>query len=156
MAQPQKTPSDSASTNNIRSVLCATNSPRPLHPKIKIGRELIINSDAGGGSANGKPVYMLSQLLKDLDELCGEQEPYIEKKLDDISAALSEAESLEEMPDEQHCDGDAEHVVEADPYEYEFRWRDGKRAEEQAATAPAEESEESEHSEDEDSNMYDH
>lgn len=47
-----------------------------------------------------EPVYMLSQLVKDLDELCAEQQPYVELKLEEISEILSKS-SVQEVVEEE-------------------------------------------------------
>lgn len=51
----------------------------------------------------GEPVYMLSKLLTDLDDLCGEQEPYIEAKLEEVFEILSTSipEVLSEEPEKE-------------------------------------------------------
>lgn len=86
--------------SHVREVLCHTDSPRPLHPHIVLKRQLrIIGSDQAAHDPNAR-VYMFSKLLSDLDELCAQQRPFIETRMEEISEKLStsateEAENLD-------------------------------------------------------------
>lgn len=94
---------------HIKHSLCQTDSPRPLFPKIIINRELNLlervqplPSDVTDedNSENEDFVmdrtYMFSQLLKDLDELCELQTPYLEQQIEEISENLSVSNGEEE------------------------------------------------------------
>lgn len=97
---------DNETAQNVRRILQPTTSPRPLHPKVILKRELQINDRSPSDHSNSvetsthEPVYMLSQLLKDLDQLCAEQEPYVQKKLEEISIELSNTPEQDVVEDE--------------------------------------------------------
>lgn len=154
-SQPQLRMEDSACATHIKNVLQATNSPRPLHPKVILRRELMIKEREGVENDNAvrdsKTVYMLSQLLRDLDQLCTEQEPYIERRLEEISDVLSRSpveEIVEELVAPEADFGNASFLKSSD-----FEWSFHKK--ELNENQPAvEESEMSEISGDDDSNMY--
>lgn len=96
---------------HIKHSLCETNSPRPLFPKISIKRELnllekieTLQTESSEDTEVTCRTYMFSQLLKDLDELCELQTPYLEQQIDEISENLSvsnveEEEEAEAEPD---------------------------------------------------------
>lgn len=136
---------------NVRSILQPSNSPRPLHPKIKLKRELIVNEaepDEKRDKSDEYGRYMLSQLLNDLDQLCNEQVPFIDRKVSEISETLSKS-SIEESAEDE---GGTAVEVETD-YAFlkpgEFDWNQPKKE----TPEPVEESEESDGSNDDDSNM---
>lgn len=77
---------------HIKEVLKPTDSPRPLHPKVVIKRQmkLIEKPTVHAEPDNtGIRIYMFSKLLSDLDELCDKQIPYVEKQIEEISEILS-------------------------------------------------------------------
>lgn len=85
--------------SHVREVLCRTDSPRPLHPHIVLKRQLRIIGDQAAHDPNAR-VYMFAKLLSDLDELCAQQRPFIETRMEEISEKLStsateEAENLD-------------------------------------------------------------
>lgn len=138
-------------STNIRTILNATNSPRPLHPKIEIGRELAINEmeQPNSRTKNTTSVYMLSQLLEDLDNLCSDQEPCIEKKLDEISEALSSFDETKECDVDPETDHGTLPLLKSSDFDWSFQ-----RIEHTDIAAVEEESDESDISDaDDDSNM---
>lgn len=87
----------------IKDAMTPTNSPRPLFPFVELKQELVIterrlcNPLADRGPANGqRKVYMFSRLLRELDEMCEQQIPYIEALLEEISENLEEEEEKQE------------------------------------------------------------
>lgn len=98
---------------HIRTVLETTTSPRPLHSKVIAQRELIFNETTNQRKEDFnrkiEPVYLLSELIRDLNELCNEQEPYVESKLEEIFEFLSNSSAQEVVEEEPEHEPDSYH-----------------------------------------------
>lgn len=90
---------------HIKHSLSKTNSPRPLFPKVIVNRELnLLESQLSSklhdsitlDTEKCPRIYLFSQLLKDLDEICESQMPYMEQQMEELSESLSASNDEEE------------------------------------------------------------
>lgn len=101
------------SHTNVKDSLSPTSSPRPLFPSISIPRELTLLERSAEEPTDepdderplAERVYMFSQLLSDLEDICDLQMPFLDQMMDDLSENLSgsneEEEDEAEDPDQQ-------------------------------------------------------
>lgn len=75
---------------SITDILCETNSPRWLFPKRAETRPLhIVEKPSTNDDEPGQSTYMFSQMLKELNELWEQQEPFFERQNEENSEMLS-------------------------------------------------------------------
>lgn len=95
----------SAAIQSIADVMCETNSPRWLFPKREETRPLhIIEKPSTSDDQSVKATYMFSKMLKDLNELWEQQEPFFQRQNDEKSEMLSMSVS----DGQDTVDGDSE------------------------------------------------
>lgn len=139
---------------HIKHSLCQTNSPRPLFPKVIVSRELnLLESQLpielpdsiAIDTVKCPRVYMFSQLLKHLDEICESQMPYMEQQMEELSESLSASNDEEEEDANVEQDYPGISFLRTD-----YDWNFGKKKE------PVEivESEDTESEEEPETNMY--
>lgn len=138
---------------NIKHSLCQTNSPRPLFPKVIVSRELnLLESQLPESIAfdteNCPRVYMFSQLLKDLDEICESQMPYMEQQMEELSESLSGSNDEEEEDTNVEQDYPGISFLRTD-----YDWNFGKKKE---AVEIVDSDEDTESEEEPEMNMYIH
>lgn len=129
---------------HIKHSLFQTNSPRPLFPKVIVSRELNlldtqlpIELPDSIALDTCPRVYMFSQLLKDLDEICESQMPYMEQQMEELS------ESLSASNDEEEEDANAEQDYPGISFlRTDYDWNFGKKKEVVEIVESDEESEE--------------
>lgn len=100
---------DSSHSESSNNFLIPTNSPRQLHPKRTLKFDVnVIESMPTERNTNGKSdrVYLFSQLLQDLDDLFENQQPLIEKQMDEILENLSVSAHDEHDSDQQDAETD--------------------------------------------------
>lgn len=133
---------------SIDDMFEASDSPRPLHPKLYVKTNVKIKERQMNGRKTSQPEYLFSKLLEDLECLFEMQLPVVRKQMDEISEMLSVS-----IDDEQEEAADVNEIESAvdDPtkaaFGDDFAWSFLRKPDESAADAAQIEKE----SEDEDS-----
>lgn len=138
----------------IKEVMTPTNSPRPLFPFVELNQELVITEkptcqplENTESENNQRKVYMFSRLLRDLDEMCEQQIPYVEALIEEISENLEEEE---EQQEEEEIEPEQDFMGISFMRSNEYSWSIGRKDEIVETHQPTESSEsESEKDEDE-------
>lgn len=121
-----------------------TNSPRPLFPFVDITQELVITERRNKYLGKMKPddgkhrVYMFSKLLRDLDEMCEEQIPYLNSMLEEVS---DNNEEEEEQLDEEEVEPEEEYMGISFMRGNEYSWSMVRKDDVEETPQPVENSE---------------
>lgn len=120
-----------------------TNSPRPLFPFVEINQELVIKERQCNLLKEPQPeneqrkVYMFSRLLRDLDEMCEEQIPFVNEMFEEINENFEEEE---EAQDEEEIEPDQEYMGLSFMRSNDYSWSLGRKEDVEETPQPTEQS----------------